>query len=84
MTQGQGVVRGRDAVAPLPDPIEGASWQGDTLARDASETREGASWQGDMVTRNVASGHEGTRGHGDKGRGKKKLGRDAVAPLPIV
>jgi len=33
VTRGQGVVLGRDVVAPLPDPVQGASWHVSTLAR---------------------------------------------------
>jgi hypothetical protein len=33
VTRGQGVVLGRDVVAPLPDPVQGVSWHVSTLAR---------------------------------------------------
>jgi hypothetical protein len=36
---------GRDAVAPLPEPIEGASWHVGTLARGTSSGGEWARWQ---------------------------------------
>jgi len=35
VTRGQGVVLGRDEVAPLPDPIEETRGQGEMSGRDA-------------------------------------------------
>jgi len=43
--QGDMVTRGsegRDAVAPLPNPIQGTSWQGDTVTRGDARTARSA------------------------------------------